>query len=79
MYRQTKNYENLQKCIFDGVGEYGIRTVPASEGTSFLRVGGKKFPLLFFQFLVLTNGYTWNIINVYPIKRKEMMHCQGGK
>lgn len=24
MYRQTKNYENLQKRIFDGVGEYGI-------------------------------------------------------
>ena len=24
MYRQTKNYENLQKRIFDGVGQYGI-------------------------------------------------------
>ncbi len=24
MYRQTKNYENLQKRIFDGIGEYGI-------------------------------------------------------
>lgn len=24
MYRETKNYENLQKQIFDGVGEYGI-------------------------------------------------------
>lgn len=24
MYRKTKNYENLQKRIFDGVGEYGI-------------------------------------------------------
>lgn len=23
-YRQTQNYENLQKCIFDGVGEYDI-------------------------------------------------------
>lgn len=24
MYRQTKNYENLQKRIFDGIGQYGI-------------------------------------------------------
>ena len=24
MYRQTKNYENLQKRVFDGAGEYGI-------------------------------------------------------
>lgn len=24
MYRQTKQYENLQKRIFDGVGNYGI-------------------------------------------------------
>lgn len=27
MYRQTKNYENLQKRIFDGVGEYGIPSI----------------------------------------------------
>lgn len=23
-YRNTRNYENLEKCIYDGVGEYGI-------------------------------------------------------
>lgn len=29
MYRQTKNYENLQKCIFEGVGQYGIPQIQA--------------------------------------------------
>lgn len=24
MYRNTKNYENQQKMVFEGVGEYGI-------------------------------------------------------
>lgn len=24
MYRQGRNYENLNKCIFDGTGAYGI-------------------------------------------------------
>lgn len=24
MYRSTQNYENQQKMLFDGVGEYGI-------------------------------------------------------
>lgn len=24
MYRQTRNYENLNKAMFDGVGDYGI-------------------------------------------------------
>ena len=23
-YRNTRNYENLEKCIYDGVGEYNI-------------------------------------------------------
>ena len=32
MYRSTKNYENQQKMIFDGVGEYGI---PQIEPTSY--------------------------------------------
>ncbi len=32
MYRQTKNYENLQKRMFDGVGEYGI---PQIEPTHY--------------------------------------------
>lgn len=32
MYRQTKNYENLQKRIFDGVGEYGI---PQMQPTTY--------------------------------------------
>lgn len=34
MYRQTRNYENLNKCIFDGVGTYGIpRLAPSSCST----------------------------------------------
>lgn len=24
MYRQTRNYENINKGVFDGVGAYGI-------------------------------------------------------
>lgn len=32
MYRNTKNYENLQRIIFDGVGEYQI---PEIEPTSY--------------------------------------------
>ena len=31
MYRQTKNYENLQKRIFDGVGEYGIPQIEPTQ------------------------------------------------
>ena len=31
MYRQTKNYENLQKRIFDGVGEYGIPQIQPTQ------------------------------------------------
>ena len=31
-YRETKNYENLQRRIFDGVGAYGI---PAIEPEHF--------------------------------------------
>lgn len=31
MYRQTKNYENLQKRIFDGVGEYGIPQIQTTQ------------------------------------------------
>lgn len=32
MYRSQKNYENLQRMIFDGVGEYGI---PEIEATTY--------------------------------------------
>ena len=32
MYRSQKNYENLQRMIFDGVGEYGI---PEIQPTSY--------------------------------------------
>ena len=32
MYRSTQNYENQQKMLFDGVGEYGI---PQIEPTSY--------------------------------------------
>ena len=32
MYREMKNYENQQKYIFDGVGQYGI---PKIEPTSY--------------------------------------------
>ncbi len=32
IYRQSKNYENLQKRMFDGVGEYGI---PQIQPTSY--------------------------------------------
>ena len=32
MYRSQKNYENLQRMIFDGVGEYGI---PEIEPTTY--------------------------------------------
>lgn len=36
VYRQKKNYENLQRRIFPGVGEYGIPqiqpTAPAKNG-----------------------------------------------
>ena len=32
MYRTQKNYENLQRMIFDGVGEYGI---PEIELTTY--------------------------------------------
>ncbi len=32
LYRQTQNYENLQKRMFDGVGEYGI---PQIQPTSY--------------------------------------------
>lgn len=32
MYRSQKNYENLQRMIFEGVGEYGI---PQIEPTSY--------------------------------------------
>ena len=31
MYRQTKNYENLQKRMFDGVGEYGIPQIEPTQ------------------------------------------------
>lgn len=31
MYRQTKNYENLQKRIFDGVGEYDIPQIQPTQ------------------------------------------------
>ncbi|MCM1154245.1 MAG: DUF4417 domain-containing protein [Roseburia sp.] len=31
MYRQTKNYENLQKRIFDGAGEYGIPEIKLTQ------------------------------------------------
>lgn len=31
MYRQTKNYENLQKRMFDGVGEYGIPQIQPTQ------------------------------------------------
>lgn len=31
MYRQAKNYENLQKRIFDGVGEYGIPKIAPTQ------------------------------------------------
>ena len=31
MYRQTKNYENLQKRIFYGVGEYGIPQIQPTQ------------------------------------------------
>lgn len=31
MYRETKNYENLQKRIFDGVGEYGIPQIELTQ------------------------------------------------
>lgn len=31
MYKQTKNYENLQKRIFDGVGEYGIPQIEPTQ------------------------------------------------
>lgn len=33
MYRQNKNYENLQKRIFDGVGEYGIPQIEPTHYT----------------------------------------------
>lgn len=32
MYRSTQNYENQQKMLFDGIGEYGI---PQIEPTSY--------------------------------------------
>lgn len=31
MYRQIKGYENLQKRIFDGVGEYGIPQIQPTQ------------------------------------------------
>lgn len=30
-YRNTRNYENLEKCIYDGVGEYGIPEIEAAH------------------------------------------------
>lgn len=31
MYRETKNYENQQKMIFEGAGEYGIPVIEPEE------------------------------------------------
>lgn len=31
MYRQARGYENLQKRIFDGVGEYGIPQIQSTQ------------------------------------------------
>ena len=31
MYRETKNYENQQKMIFDGAGEYGIPVIEPED------------------------------------------------
>ena len=30
-YRNTRNYENLEKCIYDGVGEYEIPEIGSSH------------------------------------------------
>ena len=39
MYRQTKNYENLQKRIFYGVGEYGIPQIRTTQYTGWEWIG----------------------------------------
>lgn len=38
MYRSQKNYENLQRMIFDGVGEYGIPQIELTlyKGSEFI-------------------------------------------
>lgn len=38
MYRSQKNYENLQRMIFEGVGEYGIPKIQATsyKGSEFI-------------------------------------------
>ena len=33
MYRQTRNYENINKGVFDGVGAYGIPRLTPSDCT----------------------------------------------
>lgn len=38
-YRNTRNYENLEKCIYDGVGEYEIPEI----GSAHIDVGDYEF------------------------------------
>lgn len=51
MYKNNKNYENLQRMIFDGIGEYDIPEIqPTSyKGSEFIpfnyaKYGKKKNP-----------------------------------
>lgn len=44
MYRSQKNYENLQRMIFEGVGEYGIPKIQATsyKGSEFIPLNYAK-------------------------------------
>lgn len=43
MYKATKNYENIQKRLYDGVGKYGIPEIELNGKITGVSAGDVRF------------------------------------